>query len=78
MPFLEASAKEATNVEEAFLTMAKELIEIRAQMGEQVNAGGQQVSLSIVPEAKKGFMLTTTLALAQISANSGGGRKKCC
>ena len=46
MFFLEASAKEATNVEEAFLTMAKELIEIRAQMGEQVNTGAQQVSFS--------------------------------
>jgi hypothetical protein len=32
VPFLEASAKEATNVEEAFLTMAKELIEIRCVM----------------------------------------------
>jgi len=41
VPFLEASAKEATNVEEAFLTMAKKLIEIREQMGEASRAGEQ-------------------------------------
>ena len=34
---------QATNVEEAFLTMAKKLIEIREQMGEVNKGGGEQV-----------------------------------
>ncbi|GMI09168.1 hypothetical protein TrLO_g12374 [Triparma laevis f. longispina] len=41
IPFLETSAKSAENVEEAFLTMAGELITIREQRGAQGGGGGK-------------------------------------
>ncbi|GMH55966.1 hypothetical protein TrST_g5164 [Triparma strigata] len=41
IPFLETSAKSAENVEEAFLTMAGELIAIREARGAQGGGGGK-------------------------------------
>mmetsp|Transcript_35146 Transcript_35146/g.71653 ORF Transcript_35146/g.71653 Transcript_35146/m.71653 type:complete len:93 (+) Transcript_35146:531-809(+) len=43
IPFLETSAKNADNVEQAFLTMAQELIKIRQARGGA--SGGQNVDL---------------------------------
>jgi Ras-related protein Rab-1A len=39
IPFLETSAKNADNVEQAFLTMAQELIKIRQARGGGAGAG---------------------------------------
>lgn len=41
VPFLETSAKNASNVEEAFLTMTAELIKMRETKGTPAPAGGQ-------------------------------------
>jgi GTPase SAR1 family protein len=43
IPFLETSAKNASNVEEAFLTMASELITIREMVGDAHRPKGAQV-----------------------------------
>jgi Ras-related protein Rab-1A len=45
IPFLETSAKSAHNVEEAFLTMASELIKIREARGAGGGGGGAKVDL---------------------------------
>ncbi|RLN83451.1 hypothetical protein BBO99_00002125, partial [Phytophthora kernoviae] len=44
IPFLETSAKNAQNVEEAFLTMASELITIREMVGDANRPAGTKVS----------------------------------
>lgn len=44
IPFLETSAKSSNNVEEAFLTMAKELIEIRDQRPETTDPSRRRVT----------------------------------
>jgi GTPase SAR1 family protein len=44
IPFLETSAKNAQNVEEAFLTMASELITIREMVGDSNRPTGTKVS----------------------------------
>ncbi|KAG7385639.1 hypothetical protein PHYPSEUDO_001201 [Phytophthora pseudosyringae] len=44
IPFLETSAKNAQNVEEAFLTMASELITIREMVGDSNRPAGTKVS----------------------------------
>ncbi|KDO31826.1 Ras-like protein ORAB-1 [Saprolegnia parasitica CBS 223.65] len=44
IPFLETSAKNAQNVEEAFLTMASELITIRELVGNAQNPRGTQLT----------------------------------
>ncbi|OQR93783.1 Rab1 family GTPase [Achlya hypogyna] len=44
IPFLETSAKNAQNVEEAFLTMASELITIRELVGTSTNPQGTQLT----------------------------------
>ena len=49
--FLETSAKTATNVENAFLTMAKELIKSREKTATQTARGG--VALRPVEKPKK-------------------------
>ena len=58
IPFLETSAKNSTNVEEAFLTMARQ---IKMRIGSQSTAGNQkkneQVNLKAgtkVPDGKQG------------------------
>ena len=43
IPFLETSAKNAQNVEEAFLTMASELITIREMLGDANRPRGTSV-----------------------------------
>lgn len=43
IPFLETSAKNAQNVEEAFLTMASELITIREMVGDASRPKGETV-----------------------------------
>lgn len=43
IPFLETSAKNAQNVEEAFLTMASELITIREMVGDSNRPAGTKV-----------------------------------
>ena len=45
IPFLETSAKNAQNVEEAFLTMASELITIREMVGDSNRPAGTKVNL---------------------------------
>jgi len=56
--FLETSAKTATNVDAAFLTMAKELIKNREKAGgnkDSQKPGGDKVKLKVVkPTGKKG------------------------
>lgn len=44
IPFLETSAKNATNVEQAFMTMAAE---IKKRMGPGATAGGEKPNLKI-------------------------------
>ncbi|KAL7692188.1 putative small GTP-binding protein [Plasmopara halstedii] len=51
IPFLETSAKNAQNVEEAFLTMASELIAIREMVGESNRPTG---SKKLLDNAKSG------------------------
>lgn len=48
IPFLETSAKSAQNVEEAFLTMASELITIREMVGDASRPTGTTVLLLLV------------------------------
>ncbi|RLN97704.1 hypothetical protein BBJ28_00012092 [Nothophytophthora sp. Chile5] len=48
IPFLETSAKNAQNVEEAFLTMASELITIREMVGDSKRPTGTKVSYAHV------------------------------
>ena len=43
IPFLETSAKSAANIEEAFLTMAAELIRIREKQQATRGAGGMKL-----------------------------------
>jgi Ras-related protein Rab-1A len=45
IPFLETSAKNATNVEAAFLTMARELIKAREADSSSANSSGPTVNL---------------------------------
>ena len=45
IPFLETSAKNAENVEEAFLTMAGELIKLRSARGAGGGSGGRGIDL---------------------------------
>ena len=45
IPFLETSAKNAQNVEEAFFTMASELITIREMVGDSNRPVGTKVKL---------------------------------
>ena len=52
IPFLETSAKNADNVEKAFLTMAQELIKIRAARG----ANQQASSVKLKGQEKKSKM----------------------
>lgn len=47
IPFLETSAKNAQNVEEAFLTMASELITIREILGDANRPRGTSVSQTL-------------------------------
>uniref|UniRef100_A0A7S2Y0T5 Uncharacterized protein n=1 Tax=Fibrocapsa japonica TaxID=94617 RepID=A0A7S2Y0T5_9STRA len=52
IPFIETSAKSAANVEQAFLTMAKQLIELRQAKGveesnQNVSLGGKSSSTSL-------------------------------
>ncbi len=54
IPFLEASAKSAQNVEEAFLTMASELIKIREARGVSGSQGQQRVDLRAGAKAEGG------------------------
>ena len=44
IPFLETSAKNASNVEQAFLTMASELIAIRDQVGDPERPRGEKLT----------------------------------
>lgn len=47
IPFLETSAKNAQNVEEAFLTMASELITIREMVGDTSRPKGATVRFAV-------------------------------
>ncbi|EQC35087.1 Ras-like protein Rab-1A [Saprolegnia diclina VS20] len=51
IPFLETSAKNAQNVEEAFLTMASELITIRELVGNAQNPRGTQLTNDSKPSS---------------------------
>lgn len=54
IPFLETSAKDASNVEEAFLTMASELIRTRYDRGDAYCSGTRcwaTLSLSVLENA---------------------------
>ena len=53
IPFLETSAKTATNVDTAFLTMAKELIKTK-ESSQQSSGGNGPVTLKPVPSQNKG------------------------
>ena len=53
IPFLETSAKNADNVEQAFLTMAQELIKIRQARGGAGGTGGVELNAG-KPQGKKG------------------------
>ncbi|CEP08676.1 hypothetical protein [Parasitella parasitica] len=59
IPFLETSAKDSTNVEQAFLTMAKQ---IKKRMGATVQQSQQQSTVKVGPGA----------SLQQGQGNSGG------
>ena len=52
IPFIETSAKNADNVEQAFLTMAAELIKIRNARG--ASAGNAAVDLKAKKKSSKG------------------------
>jgi Ras-related protein Rab-1A len=52
IPFLETSAKTATNVDTAFLTMAKELIKTKESL-QQTGGGSGPVTLKPVPNQNK-------------------------
>ncbi|RLN91466.1 hypothetical protein BBJ28_00014101 [Nothophytophthora sp. Chile5] len=55
IPFLETSAKNAQNVEEAFLTMASELITIREMVGDSNRPTGTKVSFAHVSSSDSLF-----------------------
>ncbi|KAG5190052.1 Rab1A, rab family GTPase [Tribonema minus] len=62
IPFLETSAKSASNVEEAFLTMASELIRTReARAAQQAESSGTAATVQLRP-----------------GASGGGSSGKCC
>ena len=70
IPFLETSAKNASNVEEAFLTMAQELIRIR-----EAKAGA---TASGSTGAKAGSAEGTVSVSSKNAEKKAAGAKNCC
>jgi len=54
MKFIETSAKDATNVEEAFMTMTKEIIKIKSTKPEKETKQGLSLSDGTKIEKDKG------------------------
>ncbi len=70
IPFLETSAKNASNVEEAFLTMAQELIRLREAKGAAAaGAGGAAAS---------GKGVGTVSVSSKNMEEKKAGAKNCC
>jgi len=69
IPFLETSAKTATNVDQAFLTMAKELIKAR----EQAAANGNTNTKGKGPNGSSGG-----LVVKPTNDSKSSGSKECC
>ena len=68
IPFLETSAKNASNVEEAFLTMAQELIRLREAKGAAA-AGGAAGGKGAAGE---------TVSVSSKNTEKEAGAKNCC
>lgn len=84
IPFLETSAKNAQNVEEAFLTMASELITIREMVGDTSRPKGATVRVAIclcciAVDAKWAAMFLTNAILSQqLSEDTHKGNNNNC
>jgi len=74
IPFLETSAKNASNVEEAFLTMAQELIRLREAKGAAAAGAGGAAG-----GGKAGGKAGETVSVSSKNTEEKkAGAKKCC